>query len=149
MLRKTQPPATRRHTPAMNRHNCIVIGSLLLSVLGCDEQHPGTDPPPQTSQGSTQMVSVRYRRYDDRIDFAGKNIITVSGSSRAIAKDLFPFLAEPSAMMEKEITTEQATAFNGEIADEVHEFKNATQGCTKVTRLLLRNGRVIELTMGF
>jgi hypothetical protein len=94
------------------------------------------------------MVKVRYRQYEEGVDLTGKNIITISGASRAAAKEIFPFLAEPSGMQEREFTTEQATAYNGDVADEVHEFKNATLGRTKIMRLLLRKGEVIELTIG-
>lgn len=94
------------------------------------------------------MVKVRYSQYEDRVDLTGRNIIALSGATRASAKELFPFLADPSAMAEREFTTQQVTAYNGDVADEVHEFTNATQGRSKVTRLLLRNGQVIELKIG-
>ena len=36
-------------------------------------------------------------------------------------------------------------SYNGELADEVHEFLNATQGEYRLKKILLRDGRVIEV----
>lgn len=94
------------------------------------------------------MVKVRYKQYENRVDLTGRNLIALSGASRASAKELFPFLAEPLAMSERDFNPDDAKALNGEIADEIHEFANATWSGDKITRLLLRDGEVIELTFG-
>ena len=40
----------------------------------------------------------------------------------------------------------ETVAYNGETADEIHAFVNVTQNRSKVTRLLVREGRIIEVT---
>jgi len=131
----------------MNRQCYIFIGPVLLALFGCNEQ-PREKQPAQTARNGTPMVKARHKLYENQVDLTGRDIISPSGASRAAAKELFPFLAEPQAMKEREFSTEELTAYNGEIADEVHEFNNATQGRSKIKRLLLRDGRVIELTVG-
>jgi hypothetical protein len=92
---------------------------------------------------------VRYREYAERIDLTGRDLISLVGRTRAEARLLFPSLAERADMEERELPLEQATAsMVGQVADEVHAFRNAVQRGTPVRRLLLRNGEVIELLMG-
>lgn len=95
------------------------------------------------------VVRVRYMRYPQTINLADRNLQTLAGASRATAKQLFAFLADQESMSYRDMSKKDATAeLIGEIADEVHEFENARQGKNKIGRLLLRNNKVIELTIG-
>ena len=80
---------------------------------------------------------------------AGQNIVGLSGATRDDARRLIPFLVDPDQMQEKLISESEATAtMIAEIADEIHEFTRATQGGTRVRRLLFEDGIVIELMLG-
>lgn len=80
---------------------------------------------------------------------AGQNIIRLSGTTRDDARRLIPFLVDPNQMQEKLVSESEATATEiSEIGDEIHEFTRATQGGTKIRRLLFKNGIVIELMLG-
>jgi hypothetical protein len=102
------------------------------------------------AQASTEdAIAVRYMRYADKIDLAGQNIIGLSGATRDDARRLIPFLVDRDQMQEKVVPESEATAtMISEIADEIHDFTRATQGGTKIRRLLFKDGRVIELMLG-
>jgi hypothetical protein len=98
----------------------------------------------QTTNGPTAL----YRRYCDAIDLTGQNLMFLPGSSREEAQRLFPMLAAPQSMERRRMNSAEVTV-SGETADEVHEFENARQGADlRIIRLLLREGRVIQLTCG-
>ena len=86
-----------------------------------------------------------YADHGEHLDLAGKDVISLSGASREKAKTLFPMLGEPSGMSRRMGFRRTLRAYNGEMADEVHVFSDVRQGTSRVTRLLLREGRVIEI----
>ncbi len=87
----------------------------------------------------------RYADYGDHLDLAGKDVIILAGASREKAVTLFSMLRATQDMRVRVAFARTLRAYNGEMADEVHEFSNARQGAQKVTHLLLREGRVIEV----
>jgi hypothetical protein len=88
-------------------------------------------------------------RYADEIDLKGRDLLSVSGASRNVATELFPFLIEPDSMPVSAFREADVTAMNGDVADEVHEFENARQGSSsRINRLLLKSGQIIELETG-
>ena len=66
------------------------------------------------------------------------------GSARA-SRAVFRALTEDGPLVILSRRQKKVRAYNGEIADEVHEFLNATQGEYRLKKILLRDGRVIEL----
>jgi hypothetical protein len=90
-----------------------------------------------------------HATYADHLDLIGKDVISLSGASREQARELFPMLKDTSDMNTREALPEALQAYNGELADEVHEFSDARQGTFRVTRLLLKGGRVVEVTLQF
>ena len=95
------------------------------------------------------MNTYLHATYPDHLDLTGKDLISIAGSSKERAKELFPMLRDTSDMSAREALPEKLRAYNGETADEVHEFLNARQGSFQVTRLLFNGGRVIEATLKF
>lgn len=92
------------------------------------------------------LRSYRHSEYSETIDFTGKNLIGLTDAPKAVVKEIIPVLREDSAMRRRWGFTRKLRTFNtGEIADEVHEFHNATQGEFRLTRILFKKGRVIEL----
>ena len=79
------------------------------------------------------------------MDFTGKNLIGLSGVRRDKVRALIPSFSDPSAMRKRWTFTTRLRAYNGELADEVHEFLNAKQGEYNLKKILLRDGKVIEL----
>lgn len=93
--------------------------------------------------------SFRHHLYEQRLDFAGKDLLSLTGAAREEAKRLIPCLVEPPAMGSATATEESLTAYNGELADEVHEFRDAKQGNLQLRKLMLKAGRVVEVTIGW
>lgn len=99
-------------------------------------------------KNASDGVPVRYKRFTNRINLAGQNIMALSGATRANARRLIPFLVDPEKMQEKLAPESEVTAtMISEIADEIHEFTRATQSTTKICRMLLKDGIVIELML--
>jgi hypothetical protein len=95
---------------------------------------------------SPQMIRmIRFTRYDAAMDLSGLDLISLAGASRQGVRVLVPAFRESTTMKKRWSFTRNLRAMNGEIADEVHEFLNATQGNFKLKQVLLRDGRVIEL----
>lgn len=93
-------------------------------------------------------IAVRFQRYTNPIDLAGQNIFALSGATRETARRLIPCLVDPEQMQEKLVPEPDATAeMISQTADEIHEFTWATQGGTRIRRLLLKDGVVIELML--
>jgi hypothetical protein len=84
--------------------------------------------------------------YSQHLDLTGKDVISLASASREKAKALFPMLRDTSGMSRRFGFRPAVRAYNGEIGDEVHIFSNVRQGTGRVTRLLLKEGRVIEVT---
>jgi hypothetical protein len=91
-----------------------------------------------------------YAQYSEPMDFTGKDLLSLTDAPKDTVKILIPFLRDTPAMKRRWAFTRKLQTFNtAEIADEVHEFLNATQGESRLTRILLKNGRVIELCINF
>jgi hypothetical protein len=95
------------------------------------------------------VLPFRSASYGQPFDLTGKNILSLVGSPKDEAKRLFPALIHASAMSVRLARKRTLMAYNGEIADEVHFFRDARQGSGRVTRLMLREGKVIEVTFQF
>jgi hypothetical protein len=94
--------------------------------------------------------SYRYSRYEDEIDLMGKDLISLTDAPREAVKSVIPFLRDPREMRRRWAFTRKLLTYStGEIADEVHEFLNATQGSSRLKSVFLRKGRVIQLTMKY
>lgn len=90
--------------------------------------------------------SYLHAQYSEEMDFLGKNLIGLTDAPKAAVKTMIPSLREDSEMRRRWGFTRKLQTYNtGEIADEVHEFLNATQGEFRLTRVLFKKGRVIEL----
>ena len=96
------------------------------------------------------LRSYLHAEYSDEMDFLGKDLIGLTDAPKAKVKTLIPVLREDSEMRRRWGFTRKLTTFNtGEIADEVHEFHNATQGEFRLTRILFKKGRVIQLCIKY
>ena len=61
-----------------------------------------------------------------------------------------PTLRDPSAMTRTQGTAEAVTTHDtGEIADEIHEFVDGWFGEFKMSRIMLRRGRVIQIDVKY
>jgi hypothetical protein len=88
---------------------------------------------------------IRFAKYHRSMDFTGVDLVSLGGIAREKAKATIPALKDPAVMKKRWSLTSNLRAMNGEIADEVHEFVNATQGTFRLKQVLLRDGRIIEL----
>jgi hypothetical protein len=56
-------------------------------------------------------------------------------------------LRDDSEMEQRSGPAQELQDYLGDIADEVHEFLNATQGTSRLLRIHLKQGRVIQLSI--
>ena len=92
------------------------------------------------------LRSYLYADYSEPMDFTGKNLIGLTDAPKSAVRELIPELREDSEMRRRWGFARKLTTFNtGEVGDEVHEFHSATQGEFRLTRILFKKGRVIEL----
>jgi hypothetical protein len=98
------------------------------------------------SAGSTQHCAVAYQRYDQPLDLTGKDEMSLLNAPKAKVAALVGPLAAKSEMPMAQHPTRELTSMTGEIADEVHEFPNATLG-TELSHLVLHflNDRLVGI----
>ncbi len=89
--------------------------------------------------------SYRFALYDEPTELTGQDLVGLMGHPRKKVKALIPILRDPVEMRRRWSLTKKVRAANGDIADEVHEFANATQRRFRLQLILFRDGRVIEL----
>lgn len=74
-------------------------------------------------------------------------MILLSGGTIESARKLIPFLLAPTELEPTMMPRDEITAYNGEEADEIHVFSNVKQAGAKLSRILVRDGRIMELTI--
>jgi hypothetical protein len=96
---------------------------------------------------STDRRIIRFAKYEEPIDLAGVDLIGLSSATREQLRAVIPSLRDPGGMTKGWAPTSRLEAMNGEIADEVHAFANATKGAYRLKKVLLREGIVIEVQL--
>ncbi len=92
------------------------------------------------------MYPYLYARYPERVDLTGQNLIRLLDAPRQSLQAAIPTLRDISAMLKTHGSAEAVrTNDTGEIADEVHEFVDGWFAGFKLTRIMLKRGRVIEI----
>ncbi len=100
------------------------------------------------SHGSnSDMRPVRHHLYRERLDLTNKPLVMLSGATIDSARELIPFLRGSTQMETIMKPHDQIIAYNGEEADEIHAFSNVTQAGSKLSRIMVRDGKIIELTI--
>ena len=89
----------------------------------------------------------RHHVYSQPLDLTGEDLIGLGRASRRGVKKVIPCLVPPSKMTAATGIKKHLTAMTGELADEVHEFENATQGSFRLEKILLKEGVVVEVIM--
>jgi hypothetical protein len=93
------------------------------------------------------MHTYLYAQYDEVMDFLGKDLISLVDRPKEKVKAMIPFLREGSEMEQRSGAAEELQDCYGDIADEVHEFLNATQGTGRLLYIRLKKGRVIDMCL--
>jgi hypothetical protein len=92
--------------------------------------------------------SYLHATYSDQMDFTGKDLVSLTDKPKETVRALIPHLKDAREMKRRWTLTRKLRTFNtGEIADEVHEFLDATMGRFRLKRISLKRGRVIELSL--
>jgi hypothetical protein len=91
-----------------------------------------------------QMVP--FREYPEPLDLFGRDLISLLGHSKEDVAQLVGPIAARSEMQSEELPGEYVTTMTGEVADEVHEWPNATLG-SEFRQLMLqfREGRLVNI----
>ena len=91
--------------------------------------------------------SYLYAKYDEKMDFLGKPLIGLVDAPKAKVKAMIPVLRDDSEMEQRTGSAQELQDYHGGIADEVHDFLNATQGTSRLLRIRFKQGRVIDLSI--
>ena len=89
---------------------------------------------------------VYFREYSEAMDLTGKDLISLLDCTKQEVAQLTGPMAELVEMTQAELPGDYATTMTGEVADEIHEWPNATLG--ESFRHLVckfRRGRLIQL----
>jgi hypothetical protein len=89
---------------------------------------------------------VYFREYSEAMDLTGKDLISLLDCTKQQVAPLTGPMVELAEMTQEELPGDYATTMTGEVADEIHEWPNATLG--ESFRHLVckfRRGRLIEL----
>lgn len=102
-----------------------------------------TDIPPE-------WRTVRLCEYSESLDLSGRDLIGQLGRSKEDVKNLIGTLATKSEMQTEELPEDYITSVTGEVADEVHEWPNATLGPEfRYLILQFREERLINMSWKF
>jgi hypothetical protein len=91
----------------------------------------------------------RHYVYSQPLDLTGEDLIGLGRATRRAVKKVIPCLVAPSKMAAATGFKKYLLSMTGELADEVHEFENATQGSFRLQKILLKEGTVLELVMAW
>lgn len=93
------------------------------------------------------MRPVRHHLYHERLDLTNKPLVMLSGATIDSARELIPFLLGSTEMETTMKPHDEIIAYNGEEADEIHAFSNVTQAGSKLSRIMVRDRTIIEVTI--
>jgi len=93
---------------------------------------------------------VYLREYSEPLDLFGRDLISQLGRSKEDVSELVGTMVAKSEMQTEELPGEYVTSMTGEVADEVHEWPNATLG-PEFRHLILqfREGRLTHMSWKF
>ena len=99
-----------------------------------------------TADAPAEWRLVHLREYPEPLDLLGKDLISRFRCSKEEVSSVVGKLASKSEMKTEELPGEYVTSLTGEIADEVHEWPNATLG-PEFRHLILqfRDGQLTHL----
>jgi len=89
---------------------------------------------------------VHFREYAETMDLTGKDLISLLDRPKDEVALLTGRMADITQMTEEDLPGDYVTTMTGEIADEIHEWPNATLG-ENFSHLVckFRGGRLIQL----
>jgi hypothetical protein len=91
-----------------------------------------------------------YAEYTERVDLAGQNLIGLLDARRESLQAAIPTLRDVSTMTMTQGSAEVVTTHDtGEIADEIHYFVDGWFGEFKMSRIMLKRGRVIQIDVKY
>src|SRR5882672_4204783 len=83
---------------------------------------------PSATDAPAEWRMVHLREYSEPLDLFGKDLISMVSHSKEEVSTLVGRMAAKLEMQTQELPGEYVTSLTGEIADEVHEWPNATLG---------------------
>jgi len=91
-----------------------------------------------------------YAEYTERVDLTGQNLIGLLDAPRESLQAAIPMLRDVSTMTMTQGSAETVTTHNtGEIADEIHYFVDGWLAESKMSRIMLKRGRVIQIDVKY
>ena len=95
-------------------------------------------------------TTVGYSKHIVQIDLSGRDLISVLGKSRAEVAAMTGLNFSAQTMTPKSVPAAKVTSMAGEVADEVHDWPNASQGLSFHSMSLhFRDGVLITLEWNF
>ena len=104
----------------------------------------------RSMKNDNNKTTVSYSNHTELIDLSGRDLISVFGRKRAeVASSVGIEIPEESSAPIS-IPTGKVTSMTGEVADEVHDWPNASQGTSfRSLSLHFRDGVLIALEWNF
>ena len=95
-------------------------------------------------------VTVLYSNHSEAADLSGRDTMSVLGKSRDEVASLTALEFSGASVSEVSVPVAKVTSMTGEVADEVHEWPNASQGSSfRSLSLHFRDGILIALEWSF
>lgn len=96
------------------------------------------------------LTTVNYSNHIERIDLTGRDLMSIFGRTRAEVASSIGLKISDETMAQISVPTEKVTSMSGEVADEVHDWPNASQGSSFHSMSLhFRDGVLIALEWNF
>jgi hypothetical protein len=105
---------------------------------------------PSDPEPPAEWRVVHFREYPEALDMRGKDLISSLTRSKEEVSSLVGPMVAKSEMRTEELPGESVTSSTGEVADEVHEWPNATLGSGfRHLMLQFREGRLMHMSWKF
>ncbi len=93
---------------------------------------------------------VDYSKHSEKVDLSGRDLMSIFGKTRDEITSSIGLKFSNDSTKPISVPREKVTSMAGDLADEVHEWPNASQGATfRSLSLHLREGLLIALEWNF
>ena len=98
----------------------------------------------------TTTTTIQYARHSERVDLSGRDLMMILGGTKAEVVSALGLELTGAPISTISVPAKKVAALNGEVADEVHEWANATLGSSfRSLSLFFRDESLIAVQWSF